>query len=119
MSCNRRPRRIGIVGGHGAGDGRGFWPEVFLINLALLIYDERHYAGIAPFGRPCDQSKTGDHVAINDVIVFAAWRMAALAREDLEIIPMIRRLRVLLGHHPGVTMIAFRLRLGNERAERA
>jgi len=54
------PTRVGVVLGHGRGKLAGVGAEIFLVDAALLINDEGHYAGIAPFVGIGDERVTGD-----------------------------------------------------------
>ena len=72
------PGGVGVVGGQGGGEGGGFWAEVFLPDFALLVDNESHHAGIAPFLRPGDQGETSQHAAVDDVIIFAGGRVGTL-----------------------------------------
>jgi len=56
------PTRVGVVLGHGRGKLAGVGAEIFLVDAALLINDEGHYAGIAPFVGIGDERVTGDRV---------------------------------------------------------
>jgi hypothetical protein len=42
---DRRPGFVRIEFGHGLGDGRGLWTEVFLIDDAVMVDDESHDSG--------------------------------------------------------------------------
>jgi hypothetical protein len=110
-----RPGVVGVEGADRVGDGFGFWAEVFLIDLALLVDKEGHDAGIAPFGGPGDEGEAGDHVAVDDVVVFAAGGVLALAREDFEVVTVERCGRV--GQGFVFAAVAFEAGLGDERAE--
>src|SRR5712691_1782172 len=92
---DQRPARVRVVFGDGGGDRRGIRAEVFLVDPALVIDDESHHAGAAPLGGPRDQRVAGDHVAVDDVAESPSRSMRALAREDFEEVPVIRRTGLL------------------------
>src|SRR5215471_3963310 len=77
------PRRVRVVGGHFAHFLRGVRAKVTLIDAALLVDDEGHDARVAIGGGPGHQGEAGNHVAVDDVVVFAAGGMLALPGEDL------------------------------------
>ena len=117
LSRHRRPLAVGVKTGHGGGDPRSLLAEVALINPALLVDDERHHAGVGPFRRPGHQRKSGNHPAIDDVVVFAARRVPALTGQDFEIVAVIRRFFIV--HHRGGAMITLHARGRDERTQRA
>src|SRR5882724_11143269 len=78
------PRRIRVVCAHLSRDPGGVRAEVALAHAALLVDDESHHTGFPVFHRPRDQGEAADHVAIDDVVVFPARSMFALARQHLE-----------------------------------
>src|ERR1700735_4855551 len=103
---NRRfPGFVGVVGGHGLGDAAGFGAEVFLEDFAALVDDEGHDAGVAVFGGPGDEGEAANHVAVDDVIVFAAGSVFALAGEDFEVVAVIGTLIFFnIGEQAGAVM---------------
>src|ERR1700677_1795825 len=111
------PRRIGVINRHLPRQFIRVRPEVFLIDFSLLIDNEGHHSGVAPFGWPRNQPKTGDHVAVDDVSVLSARRVRPLLREDLKTIALKR---CLVGRHDfGTTDIPFAPRLRDPRPQRA
>ena len=67
-------------------DLRRLRPEILLVHDAVVVDHEGRDAGIAVFGRPGDQRETADHLALHDVVVRAAGRIAALAGEELVVV---------------------------------
>ena len=112
----RIPRCVGVIGTDCLCNFYSPSPEVFLKYFALLIDNESHHAGVTPFGRPCDQAKSGNHPSVDDEIVFAARREFSLAGQDLKIVAVIRRLLVI--QHFGRSMVSVHARLGDERSQR-
>ena len=104
---------VGIVIGHRRRGAFGEIPEIFLVHDPLLIDDERHDARFTVIGRPGYQAKPADHVAVDDVPVTAAGRMASLAGENLEIVTTV------WGRLVRMTAISFAGCRGSERTQRA
>src|SRR5437764_2873332 len=78
---HRRPAVTGIVLAHRARAPRRARSKISLLDLAVLIHDERHDAGAAIFGRIGNDRKAADRPAMNDVIERAARCALALALE--------------------------------------
>src|ERR1017187_1687204 len=76
LSLHQAPTAVRLIPRHGFGHRRGLWAEVLLINLPLLVDDESHDTRIAPFLRPRHQGEAADHVAVDDIIVFAPGHMS-------------------------------------------
>src|SRR5579859_4438910 len=120
------PGHIRIVLGDCRGERVRVGAEVLLVNTALLVNDKSHYAGIAPFIGIGNQGMAGDHVAVDDVIVFTAGGMRPLAREDFEEVSVVRTTAsrgitgtgIVLGRRV-LGAVAFRASFGDERAKRA
>ena len=110
----KTPRRIWIVFFHSRGELTSSGAEIFLVYAALLVDDERHYAGLAVLRRPRYQREAGNHVTIDNIVVPAAGRVAALAGENLEVISVVR-------NRPNFAFLAvsFLMRVRDERPERA
>ena len=115
ISLYRDPRAVGRIRGHVLGNIKGRGPEVLLIDLALLVDDEGHYARVAPLGRPGNERKSCDHVAVDNVVVGTARRMFSLAGQDFEIVAMIGCL-LIVQHFSGV-VIALDMSLGDQRPQ--
>jgi len=58
------PSIVRITSAHGLDGFCGLGAEIFLIYFALLVDDECHHTGVAPFCRPSNQRKAADHPAI-------------------------------------------------------
>src|SRR6267142_4237810 len=58
-----------VVSSHRAGNLRGVWPKIVLIDLALLIHDEGHHSRLSVNGRISNHREAGDHVTIDNVTV--------------------------------------------------
>ena len=56
--------------------------KVNFVHHPMLIHGEGLHARFAVFCRPSDQSETGDHVAVYDVIVGAPSDLVALASKN-------------------------------------
>src|SRR5579871_1519393 len=56
----------------------------------LLVHDKCHDAGAAPFVGIGNQRVPGNHVSVDDVIIFSAGSMRALLLQDLEIVSVVR-----------------------------
>src|ERR1017187_8009173 len=95
FSACRSPGVVRVISGDGLGDFRGLESEVLLIDLALLIDDEGHHTRVAPFGRPGDEGKSGNHAVVDDAIILAARCVFSLACQDFEIVAVIRGLLVV------------------------
>src|SRR5262249_27257804 len=80
------PGMIGIEGGHLRGDAGCAIAKVPFVDVAIIVDDEGHDAGVAVFRRIGDGGKATDHVAVDDVIHGPTWRGRALAQQDLEAI---------------------------------
>src|SRR6185503_7825161 len=85
------PVRIRIVAVHLADDSGSVFAQVTLVHPAALVDDESHDTRISISGRPGDHGKTANHVAINDVAVFASRGVATLSGEDFEQVSMKRQ----------------------------
>ena len=85
------PGRVGVVLGHCRRERASVGAKIFLIDAALLVDDEGHHTGIAPIVGISDQRVAGNHVAVDDVAVFSARCMRALASEDLKVVTVIGR----------------------------
>jgi hypothetical protein len=48
----------------------------------LLIDNKCHNSGRTIFGGKCHQSESGDHISVDDIIVFSARRGRALLGEN-------------------------------------
>ena len=64
-------------------------PEVLLVNDAVLAAEEGLDAAVAVSRRPGDHRVAGDHVAVDEVGVGAAWRRRPLRGEDPEVVAVI------------------------------
>src|SRR5262245_66481876 len=106
------PAAVGVEGGHARRDLSGAGAEIFLVDPALVVHQERHHAGVPVFGGPGDQGEAADHLAARDIVDGAAGRARSLAGEDLVVIAVIRD-PLLAG------TIALGRRGGGARAERA
>src|SRR6476620_1709631 len=84
------PGVIGIEGGHLRGDAGRAFAKILFVDVAFVVDDERHDAGIAVFGRIGNGRKAADHVALDDVINGAARRSGALAQQDFVVIAVVR-----------------------------
>src|SRR4029078_2074308 len=82
--------------------------EVALVDVAALVDDEGHHAGLAVGHRPGDDAEAAAHAAVHQVAVGAARSVGALAIEQAVAIAVI-----------ALTLGVARLRLGDQRAERA
>jgi hypothetical protein len=71
------PAFVGIECRHSFGDFRRVGAEILLKDRSVMVDQESHHARIAVFGRIGDQCKAADHLAIDDVVVFAAFGEAA------------------------------------------
>src|SRR5438552_17665725 len=87
---HRRPAVTGIVLAHRARAQRRARSKISLIDLAVLIHDERHDAGAAIFGRIGNDRKAADRPAVNDVIERAARCALALALEHPIVVAAVR-----------------------------
>jgi hypothetical protein len=75
------PAGIGVVLGQCAHGLVSAWAEVFLIHAPLLVYDECHYTRVPPLCRICEQSESGNHISVDDVVVLpprGRWVLASL-----------------------------------------
>ncbi len=105
---------IRIEPGHPLGEHRRRRPEILLIDLAVLVDDERHHPGAGPVRRPRDQPEAAEHQPVRDVVVGATRGMRTLALQNMEVISMIGlRLGVL------ARMVAASPGLRDKRSERA
>src|SRR5205823_5006744 len=86
--------------------------KISLIDLAVLIHDERHDAGAAIFGRIGNDREAADRPAVNDVIERAARCALALALEHPIVVAAVRGGTALL------LLVALAGRLRDERAKR-
>src|SRR4051794_5861121 len=84
------PGLVRIKHDYAFGDEVGPYSQILLVDSAAMIDQKGHDAGIAVLGRPGDQRKTTDHLALDDVVEGAAGRVRALPFQDSEIISVIR-----------------------------
>jgi len=63
--------------------------KIFLVDTSLLVHHERHHAGATPFVGISDQGITGNHVSVDDVVIFSAGSVRSLLLQDLEIVSVI------------------------------
>ena len=70
-------------------DSIAFRSQIFLVNDTVMADDEAHHAAIVIFCWPGHQCESGDHTAINDVIVGASWRAITLCGEDTVLISLV------------------------------
>ena len=92
---DRFPIRIRVVLLHLRNDFGCFGPQVFLEDLALMIDDEGHNAGGAILGGKCHQCEAGNHVAVDDIVIFATGNVATLPGKDAVVIAVVGRATVL------------------------
>ena len=74
----RLPGAVRIVRGYCRSKCLCIGSQVLLVNLSVLINDERHHTGISILDRIRDERKTASQLSINGVILGAAGRAAAL-----------------------------------------
>src|SRR5262249_29564663 len=85
--------------------GIGVGTEIFLIDLAPLVNDESHDAGIGVTHGPGDEGKATDHVTVNYVVVGTAGSVFALASENLEEVAVKRLRRSARSHVFEITLL--------------
>src|SRR5262249_52648056 len=83
------PGMVRIERGHARADPLGPWPEILFVNVAIIVDDERHDAGITILGGIGDEAEATNHVAAHDVIYRAARGVWTLAGQDLVAISVI------------------------------
>ena len=81
---------IGVERLHALRDGLSQLAQILLINRAGVIDLEGHDAGIAVFGGVSDERETADHLAIDDIVQFAAGSVWPLFRQDAKVIAVVR-----------------------------
>src|SRR5262245_31834911 len=80
---------IRIERGHARCDPGRPVPKVPLVDVTIIVDDERHDARIAVFGRIGDEPEAADHVALYDVVDGAAGRVRALTGQDFVVVAVI------------------------------
>src|SRR4029077_1870370 len=108
---DRRPRLVWIKFGHRLSNGRSFCPKIFLIDNAVMVYDESHDSGRPVLRRISNHSETAHHFASHEIIVSAAWSVFALPGEQLVIITVIRH------RLPAGALVSFRSGLSHQETE--
>jgi hypothetical protein len=68
----------------------GSWPEVLLIDHAVVADDEGPHTRYAILGGCSDQSKTADHRSLHDKVQFAERGCRSLPLQNLEEVAMVR-----------------------------
>src|SRR4030095_5491496 len=66
---HRCPGLVWIKFGHRLRDGCGLWSEIFLINNAVVVDDERHDSRGAVLRWISDDAETTDHFTPHEIIV--------------------------------------------------
>src|SRR5437868_12894036 len=84
------PGMVRIERGYARSDTSRPVAEILFENIAIIVDDERHDAGVAVFGGIGDEPEAADHVAAHDVIPGTAGRIRALACQDLVVIAVVR-----------------------------
>ena len=87
----------------------GVRTKVLLVDPAPVIHNEGHNTALAIRRGPGNEGEAGDHVSVDDITVFAAGRVFALAGKNLEKVTVewfLSRLQALC------------LGVGHERTER-
>ena len=87
---HRCPRLIRVIRGVSRCELRSLLTEIFLIDDPRLIHHERHNSGGAVVGRPCDHRESLSHRAVIQITHLTARGVRSLARQDPEVIAMIR-----------------------------
>jgi len=81
-----------------------------------MVDDESHHAGVAILNGTGDQGETGDHVAVDDIVILAAWCIGALAGENAVNIAVKR---MWAGTVVFAGRVTFHRGLGDQGAKRA
>src|SRR5262245_24843111 len=80
---------VWIERSHARGNPACAWAEVPFVNVAVIVDDEGHDAGVAVLRRVSDKADPADHVAAHDVVDGAARSVRALAGQDLVVVAVI------------------------------
>src|SRR5271156_1159559 len=88
---NLLPRLVRIVGGHRLGQTGRIRAQVLLIDLAILVHDKGHHAGVAILRRVREKRKATRHLFVVHVVFRAALSRRSLAGERAEIVTLIGR----------------------------
>src|SRR4029453_6388107 len=84
------PGMVRIERSHARTDPLGPWTEILFVDVAVIVDDEGHDAGVAILGGKGDEAEATNHVAAHDVVHRAARRILALAGQDPEVVAVIR-----------------------------
>src|SRR5215468_12437627 len=76
------PRTVGVVGFNRRGQLLGFVAKIALVDDAVLVHNERHYAGISVFSGIGQESETADQSASGEIVERTTFGGRALLCED-------------------------------------
>src|SRR5262249_57622923 len=76
------PGMVRIERGHARADPLGPWPEILFVNVAIVVNDERHDAGITVLGGIGDEAEATNHVSPHAVIPRPPPRLCTLSAHD-------------------------------------
>ena len=83
------PRRVGIVLLHRRGNGSSILSQIFLKDLAIVVYGESHHAGVAVLRGIGNHGKPTDHFTFDQVAIGAAGSVLSLGLQDLVVLTVI------------------------------
>src|SRR5215469_7546386 len=84
------PRTVGVVGFNRRGQLLGFVAKIALVNDAVLVHNERHYARISVFSGIGQESETAEEFASGVIVEHATLGRRTLFCEDAVEIAMKR-----------------------------
>jgi len=76
------PGTVGVVGLHCRGNLLGFVAKIALVDDAVFVHHERHYAGIPVFGGIGQKGESADQFASREIVERATFGRRALLCED-------------------------------------
>jgi hypothetical protein len=87
---HRLPSIVGVEADYRRRRLAGEGLNIFLVDHAVLVHDERVNSGKPIFGWPCGKTKPANKPVFNHVIVCPPWCVGALSVENPEIVSVVR-----------------------------